>query len=172
MARRTKEESYPKAQEGDYGTPEARRQAFHVVEQPDPQDRSTRRLRVSTGLLEWYLRRNYITRVQADALLRWQSDAYMAGLLPACISSYGQTIIGGVMEYSERKVAAITRRANAIKYLQVFGPHAVPIVDAVTVNEKPAGRWIMEQLGGTPREGMQMLERYSTALTKHYGLTR
>lgn len=157
--------------ETDYGTAEARRHAFHIVEKPDPNAKQTR-LRVDSGLLDWYLRRGYLCQIQADALKRWQSDAYLAGLLPACVSSYGQTIIGGVMEYSERKIGAITRRANGIKFLQPLSPHAVPIVDAVAINEKPAGRWIMEQLGGTPREGMQMLERYSTALTKHYGLTR
>jgi len=160
------------ASESDYGTPEARRQRFHVVEQPDPQDRQTRRVRVEQDVIEWYLRRDYVTQVQADALKKWQADAYMAGLMPACIGSYGQSISGGVAEFSDLKVAAITRRTNAIAFLTTVSPYAVSMVDALCVNEKPAGRWMMEQLGGSPHEAIVWLRRFCDALAKHYGLVR
>jgi len=159
-------------QGSDFGTVEARRQAFHIVEQPDPGDRATRRVRVEQDMVEWYLRRNYITTVQADALKKWQADAYLAGLMPACIGGYGQTVNGGTTEFSDMRVAAIARRGNAIIMLTNLSRHAVPMVDAVAVNGKSAGRWMMEHVGGSPHEAMLWLQRFTDALGKHYGLTR
>lgn len=169
MAKRKQAED---PQVSDFGTPEARRQAFHIVEQPDPQDRATKRVRVDSGLIDWYLRRDYLAQLQADALRKWQTDAYLAGLLPACIGGYGQSIRGGVAEFSDLKIAAISRRTHAIAFLAGLAPHAVAIVDAVAVNEKPAGRWMMENLGGSPNEALNMLRRYAGALARFYGLTR
>ena len=123
-------------------------------------------------MVEWYLRRGYITTVQADALKKWQADAYLAGLMPACIGGYGQTVNGGTAEFSDMRVAAITRRNNAIAFLTVHSPYAVPMVDAVAINGKSAGRWIMEQLGGAPHDAMVWLQRFTDALSRHYGLAR
>lgn len=123
-------------------------------------------------IIEWYLRRDYISQAQADALKKWQADAYMAGLMPACIGGYGQAITGGVAEFSDLRVAAITRRTNAIAFLSTHSPYAVPMVDAVAINGKSAGRWIMEHLGGAPHDALVWLKRFCDALSKHYGLTR
>jgi hypothetical protein len=159
-------------QGSDFGTVEARRQAFHIVEQPDPGDRSTRRVRVEQDMVEWYLRRQYITVTQADALKKWQADAYLAGLMPACIGGYGQTVNGGTTEFSDMRVAAIARRANAIIFLTNLSKYAVPMVDAVAINGKSAGRWIMEHVGGSPHEALVWLKRFTDALARHYGLAR
>jgi len=159
-------------QGSDFGTVEARRQAFHIVEQPDPQDRQTRRVRVEQDMVEWYLRRQYITVTQADALKKWQADAYLAGLMPACIGGYGQTVNGGTTEFSDMRVAAIARRKNAIIFLTNLSKHAVPMVDAVAINGKSAGRWMMEHVGGSPHEAMVWLQRFTDALARHYGLAR
>ena len=129
-------------------------------------------MRVEQDIIEWYLRRDYISQAQADALKKWQADAYMAGLMPACIGGYGQAITGGVAEFSDLRVAAITRRTNAIAFLSTHSPYAVPMVDAVAINGKSAGRWIMEHLGGAPHDALVWLKRFCDALSKHYGLTR
>ena len=168
MAKR-KQEDEP--QEDDFGTPEARRQSFHIVERPDP-NAKTKRVRVDQGLTDWYLRRSYITQIQADALKKWQADAYLAGMLPACVGSYGQSIRGGIAEFSDLKLAAIARRTNAIAFMTAHSPYAVPMLDAITINEKPAGRWIMEHLGGAPHDALVWLHRFTDALARHYGLTR
>ena len=169
MARKKQEEA---PQGSDFGTPEARRQAFHIVEQPDPQDRATKRVRVEQDMVEWYLRRSYITTTQADALKKWQADAYLAGLMPACIGGYGQTVQGGRADFSDMRIAAIARRANAIIVMTNLSKHAVPMVDAVAVNGKSAGRWMMEHVGGSPHEAMIWLQRFTDGLVKHYGLAR
>jgi hypothetical protein len=169
MARRAKEES---PQENDFGTVEARRRAFHVVEQPDPQDRQTRRLRVEQDMVDWYLRRSYVTQIQADALRKWQSDAYLAGLMPACIAQYERRIPSGLDDLSDIRLAAQARRDNAIAFLTVFGPNAVGMVEAVAVEGKSAGRWLMERTGGSPHEAMLLLARYTDGLSRHYGLAR
>ena len=169
MARRAKEES---PHETDFGTPEARRQAFHVVEQPDPQDRQTRRLRVEQDMVDWYLRRSYVTQIQADALRKWQSDAYLAGLMPACIAQYERRIPSGLDDLSDIRLAAQARRDNAIAFLTVFGPNAVGMVEAVAVEGKSAGRWLMERTGGSPHEALVWLKRFTDALARHYGLAR
>ena len=170
MARRAKEES---PHEVDFGTPEARRQAFHVVEQPDPQDRQTRRLRIEVqDQVDWYLKRGYLTQIQADALRKWQSDAYLAGLMPACIAQYERRIPSGLDDLSDIRLAAQARRDNAIAFLTVFGPNAVGMVEAVAVEGKSAGRWLMERTGGSPHEAMLLLARYTDGLARHFGLTR
>jgi len=127
---------------------------------------------VEQDMVEWYLRRQYITVTQADALKKWQADAYLAGLMPACIGGYGQTVNGGTTEFSDMRVAAIARRANAIICLTNLSKYAVPMVDAVAINGKSAGRWIMEHVGGSPHEAMVWLQRFADALAKHFGLTR
>lgn len=170
MAKRKQAEEAP---ETDFGTIEARRQAIQaIVEQPDPQDRASRRLRVENDMIAWYLVRGYVTQIQADALRKWQADAYLAGLMPACIGGYGQTVSGGTAEFSDMRVAAIARRGNAIIMLTNLSKHAVPMVDAVAVNGKSAGRWMMEHVGGSPHEAMLWLQRFTDALARHFGLTR
>jgi len=136
MARKKQEEA---PQGSDFGTPEARRQAFHIVEQPDPQDRATKRVRVEQDMVDWYLRRSYVTQIQADALRKWQSDAYLAGLMPACIAQYERRIPSGLDDLSDIRLAAQARRDNAIAFLTVFGPNAVGMVEAVAVEGKSAG---------------------------------
>lgn len=159
--------------ESDFGTPEARRQAFHIVEQADPQDRSTRRVRVEVqDQIDWLLKRDHIPQVVADALHIWQKHAFMCRLQPSCIGSYGQAIIGGVSEMSDMRLAAQASRDNAIKGLSTQSPYAVAMVDAVAVDGKAAGRWMMEQLGGSPHEALIWLNRFGMWLARHYGLTR
>jgi hypothetical protein len=159
------------AQENDYGTPEARRQAFFVVEQPDPQDRSTKRIRIEDNI-EWYVKRSYLSRTQADALRKWQSDAYLSGIMPACIGSYAQQVTGGQSEISDMRLAAQSRRAHAIKFLSETGRYAVKLIDAVAVDMKPAGKYFMLEGYGSPNDGMILLYKCTEALAKHYGLTR
>ena len=156
----------------DYGTPEARRRAFWVIEQPNPEDRATKRIRVEQDMIDWYLRRSYITVIQADALRKWQSDAYLSGLLPSCIGGYQQSIFGGQSELSDLRIAAQSRRANAIKFVTKLGRDAVSLIDAVAVNGKSAGRWWLEHVGGSANDALLMLEKLSTGLSKHYGLVK
>lgn len=170
MARRAKPGQATPQIENDYGTPEARRNAFHVIEQPDPSDRGSRRVRVQDDVICWYERRGYLSTRQADALRRWQCDAYLSGLIAPCIGSYQQTIRGSREEISDVRLAAQTRRGHAIDMLRNHDRHAVQMVDAVAVDGKPAGRWIMEQLGGAPSEALAWLNRYTLALAKHYGI--
>lgn len=156
----------------DFGTPEARRRAFWVVEQPNPEDRSTKRIRVEQDMIDWYLRRQYITVIQADALRKWQADAYLSGLLPACIGGYQQSIYGGQSELSDLRIAAQSRRANAIKFVAKLGHNAVQLVDAVAVNGKSAGRWWLENIGGPANDALVMLEKLANGLSRHYGLAK
>lgn len=121
-------------------------------------------------MVDWYLRRNYLTQVQADALRKWQGDAYLAGLMPSCIGGYQQAISGGREELSDLRIAAQSRRDNAMRAIAHLSPYAVQLVDAVAVNGKSAGRWIMENLGGAPHDAMVWLQRYCDGLSKHYGL--
>ena len=160
------------ATEGDFGTPEARRKSFHIIEQPDPEQRSSRRLRVENCIISWYERRDYLTTLQADALRKWQSDAYLSGLMPSCIGGYQQSVYGGVSELSDLRIAAQGRRANAIKFVAKLGHNAVQLVDAVAVNGKSAGRWWMENIGGGANDAMLMLERLTNGLARHYGLAK
>lgn len=162
------------AQENDFGTPEARRQAFHVVaEQPDPQDRATRRVRLE-DIIDWYFRRHYLTRTQADALRKWQADAYLAGIMPSCIGSYAQTIRGGQTEISDIRMAAKTRRSNAIGFLEKLprGRYLVLLVDAVAVQGQSAGKYFMTEGHGSPSDALTLLVTSAEGLAKHYGLTR
>lgn len=159
------------SQENDFGTPEARRQNFFIVEQPDPQDRSTKRVRVEDNI-EWYVRRHYLTRPQADALKKWQSDAYLSGIMPACIGSYAQQVTGGQSEISDMRLAAQSRRSHAIKFLSETGRYAVKLVDAVAVDMKPAGRYFMLEGYGSPNDALVLLAKSTEALARHYGLIR
>lgn len=156
----------------DYGTVEARRKAFFIVEQPNPEDRSTKRIRVEQDMIDWYLRRQYITVLQADALRKWQADAYLSGLLPACIGGYQQSIYGGQSELSDLRIAAQSRRANAIKFVAKLGHNSVQLVDAVAVNGKSAGRWWLENIGGPANDALVMLEKLANGLSRHYGLAK
>lgn len=167
MPKRTEEPT-----QGDFGTPEARRRAFWVVEQPNPEDRSTKRIRVEQDMIDWYLRRQYITVIQADALRKWQADAYLSGLLPACIGGYQQSIYGGQSELSDLRIAAQSRRANAIKFVAKLGHNAVQLVDAVAVNGKSAGRWWLENIGGPANDALVMLEKLANGLSRHYGIAK
>lgn len=162
----------PQMDEIDFGSPEARDRADHVeIERPDPQSRE-RRIRLERETIDWYLRRDYITQTHADALRRWQADAYLAGLMPACIGSYGQKIVGGQAEISDLRLAAQERRANAIKTLQGLHFLAVKLIDAVAVDGKSAGRHFMQEGHGSPNEAMTLLLRACESLAKHYGFAR
>lgn len=158
--------------DNDFGTDEARRRAEWLFEQPDPRDRSTRRVRVVQDQVDWYAKRQYIAPSQADALRRWQSDAYLAGLMPSGTGSYGQRIMGGQAELSDLRLAAQARRDHAIAYLMGLSPHAVPLIDAVAVTGTSAGRWVMTHLGGSPHEALEWLRKFATGLAKHYGFER
>ncbi|MBU3675960.1 MAG: hypothetical protein FGM54_02095 [Chitinophagaceae bacterium] len=166
--KRQPEDSHPP----DHGPDEARRHAHWHLEQPDPRDRSTRRVRVEQDQPQWYLRRGYITQPQADALQRWQADAYLAGLMPACIGGYQQAINGGESELSDLRLAAQARRNHAIEVLAQINPHAVAMLDAVAVQGQSAGRWFMQKVGGPPSEALEWLNKISTRLAKHYGFVR
>lgn len=122
--------------------------------------------------IDWYRKRAYLTQVQADALRKWQSDAFLAGLMPACIAQYERRIPSGLDSVSDLRMAAQARRDNAMAFLTVFGPNAVGLVEAVAVDGKSAGRWLMDRLGGSPHEALLMLKRYTDGLARHYGLTR
>jgi hypothetical protein len=153
----------------DFGPDEARRHAHWVFEQPDPRDRSTRRVRVEQDMPDWYLRRGYIDTHEADALKRWHADAYLAGLLPACVGSYQQAISGATGDLSNTRLAAQARRDHAIAVLISLHRHAVQLVDAVALSGISAGRWMMQHNGGSPNEALNLLRHAATALAKHYG---
>lgn len=155
----------------DFGTPEARRQAFHVIEQTDPNDRASKRVRVEDNV-EWYVRRHYLTRIQADALRKWQADAYLSGIMPACIGSYAQQVTGGQSEISDLRLAAQARRDNAITFLHKVGRYAVKLIDAVAVDGRPAGRYFLHEGYGSPNDALILLSKCTEALAKHYGLVR
>ena len=168
MPRRTEEPS-----ESDFGTPEARRQAFFVIEQPDPEQRASRRLRVETqDMVDWYLKRDLISQVQADALRKWHTDAYLSGLLPACIGGYQQSVRGGQSELSDLRIAAQSRRSNAIAFVTKLRRDAAVFIDAVTVNGKSAGRWWMEHIGGPPSEALDIMGKLANGLARHYGIAK
>lgn len=173
MSGREKEEVVP---ENDFGTPEARRNAFHVVvEQPDPQDRKTRRIRLDNDMIRWYERRNHVSTIQADALRRWQADAYNAGIMPSCIGGYAQAIMGGSPDISDIRLAAQGRRNNAIRFLAnlpMIGKFAALMIDTLAVNDKFIGKWFLDNGYGTPHEALVHLDKITTALAKHYGLTK
>lgn len=157
-------------QENDFGTPELRRQAFHVVEQPDPQDRATRRVRVETDMVSWYLRREYIKPKQADALRKWESDAYLAGILAPIIGNYQQAVSGGHEVISDLRMSAQGRRDNAIRCVEQLDRDAVNLLDAVAVHSMGAGPY-MKRLNGTyPHDALLLLCKLSDALVRHYGL--
>ena len=153
----------------DYGPDEARQHSYWTLEQPDPRDRSTRRVRVEQDMPDWYLRRGYIDTYEADALKRWHADAYLAGLLPACVGSYQQAISGATGDLSNTRLAAQARRDHAIATLMALHRHAVQLVDAVALSGISAGRWIMQHNGGSPNEALNLLRQAATALAKHYG---
>lgn len=168
--------------ENDFGTAEARRRAFYVVtEQPDPQDRSSRRTRVETDYIRWYERRQFIPTIVADAYRKWGVDAYKCGLMPACIGSYGTSVVGGIAETSEIRMAAQGRRDNAIRFLaklgnignlHAIGRYAARLADMLAVNDKPVGKWFSENGYGTPHEAIIALNVVGNALAKHYGLMK
>jgi hypothetical protein len=155
----------------DYGTAEARRQSFFIVEQPNPEDRSTKRIRVE-DTIDWYVRRSYLTAIQGDALRKWQQDAYLAGLQPACIGGYQQSVRGGQSELSDLRLAAQARRGNAIRFAGKLGPYAAKLADAVAVDGKAAGRWWIETVGGPANDALVMLEKLANGLARHYSLVR
>lgn len=159
--------------EPDYGSEAAIARANHwEIEQVNPQDRSTRRVRVERDPIDWYLRRNYVTMPQADALKRWQTDAYLSGLMPSCVGSYAQAVAGSRIDVSDTRLAAQARRANAIAFLQRIGHWAVKLIDAVAVDGRPAGKYYLAEGTGTPNQALIHLVQISEALAKHYGYAR
>lgn len=167
-----KDEALPQV-ENDFGTQQLRDRANDVIpEQPDPNDRSTRRVRVENDSIDWYARRNYISRQQADALRKWQSDAYLAGLMPSCIGQYASAINGGESELSDNRIAALSRRNNAMLFLKGIHKDAVDLVEAVAVRGQSAGRYMWQKYGMPPNEALNMLLNFSTALAKHFGFLR
>lgn len=164
-------DSIEKAAQPDFGTVESRRQAFFVIEQTDPNDRASKRVRVEDNV-EWYVRRHYLSRTQADALRKWQADAYLSGIMPACIGSYAQQVTGGQSEISDLRLAAQARRDNAITFLHKVGRYAVKLIDAVAVDGRPAGRYFLHEGYGSPNDALILLSKCTEALAKHYGLVR
>lgn len=125
-------------------------------------------------IIDWYARRHYLTRHQADALRKWQADAYLAGIMPSCIGSYAQTIRGGQSDISDIRMAAKTRRSNAMAFLekQPRGRYCVLLMDAVAVQGQSAGKYFMTEGHGSPNDALTLLATSAEGLARHYGLTR
>lgn len=157
----------------DFGSPEAIRQAHHAeLEQADSQDITTRRIRVDRCKISWYERRHYITTQQADALRKWQADAYLAGLMPSCTGSYQPAITGRQSELSDTRIAAQTRRNHAIEFLNGVGRDAFDLIEAVAVRGQSAGRYMLVKYGMSPHEALEALVKFSDRLAVHFGLKR
>lgn len=157
--------------DNDYGTEELRKRAHSIFfEQPDPNS-SAKRLRVEADIISWYLRRHYLSQFQADALRKFQTDAYLAGLMPSCTSNYQQAIAGSG-ELSDNRIAAQQRRGHTIDFLRTVDRQAVELIEAVAVRDQPAGRYMLTNYGLPPNEALKMLVKFSTALAKHLGLIR
>lgn len=155
----------------DFGTPEARRQASWVIEQLNPNDRRSKRIRMEDNI-EWYIKRHYLTQPHADALLRYRDDAYLAGVFPPCIGNYDQRVTGGKSEISDVRLAAQARRDHAIALLAKINKRAVALIEAVAVDGKHAGPYFQSSGMGTPNEALTLLVRCCEALGKHYGLIK
>lgn len=158
-------------QESDFGTPEARRQASWVIEQLDPNNRKSKRIRMEDNI-EWYIKRHYLTQPYADALVRYRDDAYLAGVFPPCIGNYDQRVTGGRSELSDVRLASKARRDHAILLLTKLNKRAVALVEAVAVDGKHAGPYFQSTGMGTPNEALTLLVRCCEALAKHYGLIK
>lgn len=158
-------------QESDFGTPEARRQASWVIEQLDPNNRKSKRIRMEDNI-EWYIKRHYLTQPYADALVRYRDDAYLAGVFPPCIGNYDQRVTGGRSELSDVRLASKARRDHAIVLLAKLNKRAVALVEAVAVDGKHAGPYFQSTGMGTPNEALTLLVRCCEALAKHYGLIK
>jgi hypothetical protein len=159
------------ADESDFGTPEARRQASWVIEQLNPNDRRSKRIRMEDNI-EWYIKRHYLTQPHADALLRYRDDAYLAGVFPPCIGNYDQRVTGGKSEISDVRLASKARRDHAIALLAKINKRAVALIEAVAVDGKHAGPYFQSSGMGTPNEALILLVRCCEALGKHYGLIK
>jgi hypothetical protein len=158
-------------QESDFGTPEARHQASWVIEQLDPNNRKSKRIRMEDNI-EWYIKRHYLTQPYADALVRYRDDAYLAGVFPPCIGNYDQRVTGGRSELSDVRLASKARRDHAILLLTKLNKRAVALVEAVAVDGKHAGPYFQSTGMGTPNEALTLLVRCCEALAKHYGLIK
>jgi hypothetical protein len=159
------------ADESDFGTPEARRQASWVIEQLNPNDRRSKRIRMEDNI-EWYIKRHYLIQPHADALVRYRDDAYLAGVFPPCIGNYDQRVTGGKSEISDVRLASKARRDHAIALLAKINKRAVALIEAVAVDGKHAGPYFQSSGMGTPNEAITLLVRCCEALGKHYGLIK
>lgn len=156
----------------DFGTAELHKRHHTTMEQPDPNDLSTRRIRVENDQISWYSRRNYITQPQADALNRWQRDAYLAGLTPSCTGSFEPSVNGNVTDISDTRLAAQSRRDHAVKLLDGVHQDFVALTDAVCLQGQSAGRYMLARFGTPPDEAMRMLQSCGQALAVHWGMER
>jgi len=160
----------------DYGPPEAKLRGDGVVEQPDPNDRSTRRLRVCSDVIAWYEKRNYLDNAQARALETFGRDGYLAGLecLEASAGRLGGYCDGNVSAMSDARVAAGVRRGHALDMLDRLPPKIVlrQIVDAVAIGGCFAGGYAMRRWGMSPSEALDVLRLGATRLAKHYGMSK
>ncbi len=160
-----------KAEESDFGTPELRRQGTWTIDQLDPNNRASKRIRMEDNIA-WYTRRHYLSQQQADALVRYRDDAFMAGIFPPCIGNYDQRVAGGKTELSDVRIAAQARRDHAINLLAKTHARAVALIEAVAVDGKMAGPYFLSTGMGTPNEALTLLVRCCEALGKHYGLIK
>jgi hypothetical protein len=80
-----------------------------------------------------------ITQPQADALQRWQADAYLAGLMPACIGGYRQG--GSTAARASCRIFALRPKPGGTTPLRSWprSTDAVATLDAVAVQGQSAG---------------------------------
>ena len=155
---KSKAQARAEAQTSDFGTPELAKRHHTTVEQPDPNDQQTKRIRVEQCQVQWYLRRHYLTQPQADALTKWQSLAYLSGLQPSCTGSLEPRVAGLVAELSDTRLAARWSRDCAIKFLSNINPTLTLLVDAVAVDGNSAGRWLLARTGEPPNRALELLQ--------------
>lgn len=159
---------------GDFGTPELQIRGNAVLEQGDPNDITTRRIRVESSMIDWYAKRHYLTPQQVQAAEQYAQDAYLAGLDPKVTGSFEASVQGSTSQLSDARIAAQVRRHNAMRFLEAIPPrdHLRQLMDAVCIQGIAAGRYAMSVWGSSPDEAMKLLEYATNALGKHYGLLR
>lgn len=168
----------------DFGSPEAIRQAHHAeLEQADPNDITTRRIRVETDMITWYERRRLflspserqddrLNQIRADACRMLAAITYKAGQMPSCTGSYQPAITGRLSELSDSRIAAQTKLNHAIEFLNGVGRDAFDLIEAVAVRGQSAGRYMLVKYGMSPHEALEALVKFSDRLAVHFGLKR
>ena len=169
---KSKAQARAEAQTSDFGTPELAKRHHTTIEQPDPNDQQTKRIRVEQCQVQWYLRRHYLTQPQADALTKWQSLAYLSGLQPSCTGSLEPRVAGSMSDMSDTRLSAKISRDSAVTYLSKINPILTLMVDAVAVNGNSAGRWLLARTGEPPNRALELLQFAASSLAKHWGMVR